>query len=63
MEDHRSIECQEEHMELQEAQPACTGTAGEREGGGSSFDLGIREGVGFFMSEGIFQTLIESVET
>lgn len=30
---------------------------------GSSFELGIREGVGFFMSEGIFETLIESVET
>lgn len=29
---------------------------------GSLFDLGIREGVGF-MSEGIFQTLIESMET
>lgn len=30
---------------------------------GSSFDLGVREGVGYFMSEGIVQTLVESVET
>lgn len=49
----QEIESQGEHM----------GAKRRERSWGSSFDLGIREGVGFFVAEGIVQTLIESVES